>query len=112
MNIEKIIENIIEKKLGIEVGDGESCHRNEFEIGESVFIRTVTYHHVGRVIGETPMFIMLEECSWVADSGRFNTALTTGELSEVEPMPGVVRVNKSSIVDVSRWSHELPEAIK
>jgi hypothetical protein len=76
--------------------------------GESVFIRSVTYHYVGRVSRITRSWVYLEDASWVADSGRFGAALATGSLSEVERMPGVVRVARGAIVDVSEWRHALP----
>ena len=85
--------------------------------GEQVFIRTVTYHYVGRI--EYPSsddgfalrqdYIMLADASWVADSGRFFDALRSGTLSEVEPMPHGVLVARASIVDISPWPHKLPD---
>lgn len=83
-----------------------------FKIGEKVFIRTVTYHHVGKIRAVHEKFLELEESSWVADSGRFHDALKHGTLSEVEPIPGRCRVNIESIVDVCEWNHELPREQK
>lgn len=89
-----------------------------FAIGEKIFVRTVTYHAVGKVagyrhpvlIGETPAsptFLELEDASWVADSGRFHVALETGDLAEVERV-GDMAVNLSAVVDAFPWRHELP----
>lgn len=83
---------------------------NIFQKDKKVFIRTVTYHHVGEVEGVVGDFVLLKNASWVADSGRFHVALRDGKLSEVEPMPGVVAVNTKAIVDVAEWNHELPTA--
>jgi hypothetical protein len=80
----------------------------DFVIGESVFIRTATYHQTGRVVGVSKLFVFLEDAAWVADSGRFSDALRTGMLSEVEPAEGIVRVALGSIVDVYEWRHPLP----
>ena len=86
-----------------------------FEPGSKVFIRTVTYHLIGVVTGTTKIgkttLVELEHASWVADSGRFHTAIATGALNEVEYV-GPAFVNVASIVDAFPWPHELPTSSK
>lgn len=81
---------------------------------EKVFIRTVTYHYTGLIRAETPEYIELTSAAWIADSGRFSDAMSSGVFDEVEPYPDncVVRVYKASIVDVSSWGHALPREQK
>ncbi len=79
-----------------------------FEVGECYFIRTVTYHLVGRVYKILRDFLVLHDASWVADSGRFMEAIKDGRLSEVEPV-GVAYVNLGSITDAFPWVHKLPK---
>jgi hypothetical protein len=83
-------------------------------IGEKVFIRTVTYHYTGQVVAVDAGMITLRDAAWIADSGRWATALKTGELSEVEPyLPGqLVYVGRGAIVDVTAWTHGLPTVQK
>lgn len=81
-------------------------------IGEKVFIRTVTMYHTGKVVAVLDGFVTLSDAAWVADTGRFSDALRTGELSEVEPVEGLVRVSLGAIVDVFEWNHELPRLQK
>ena len=76
-------------------------------IGSKLFIRTVTYHCTGRVVGVKDGFIQLEDSAWIADSGRFADALETGELNEVEPTKRMW-VAIGSIVDFFEWKHDLP----
>lgn len=76
-------------------------------IGKSWYIRTVTYHTVGRIVGIVANMFVMEESSWVADSGRFMDALKTGKLNEVEPT-GSCLVSISSVVDMFVWNHKLP----
>lgn len=76
-------------------------------IGHAWFIRTVTYFLVGKVTKRIGQFLLLEEASWVADTGRFMQAIKDGTLLEVEPV-GPVMVNLSSIVDMYPWAHKLP----
>lgn len=79
-----------------------------FEPGSKLFIRTVTYHLVGEVVGTTESgFVELTDAAWVADSGRFMQALEKGALNEVEPV-GTAWVNTASITDVFPWKHALP----
>ena len=76
-------------------------------IGFKWYIRTVTYHLVGKVTKRVGQFLVLEGASWVADSGRFMNAIKEGTLSEVEPV-GKALVSLPAIVDVFPWKHSLP----
>ena len=77
-------------------------------IGKKLFIRTVTYHIVGRVTGKMDMFLKMEDASWVADSGRFMNAIKEGKLNEVEPV-GEAFVSLSAVCDMFPWNHDLPK---
>lgn len=81
-----------------------------FEVGKAYFIRTVTYHFTGRVTAVVGNFLILSEAAWIADSGRYATALAAGSkvLAEVEPVPDGTMINTSAITDASPWNHELP----
>jgi hypothetical protein len=76
-------------------------------VGQKLFIRTVTYHMVGKVTKRMGSFIQLEDASWIADSGRFSNAIKEGTLDEVEPV-GIAWVNLGSVVDFFPWRHKLP----
>lgn len=80
-------------------------------VGKKLFIRTVTYHLVGKVKAVSGNLIELSEASWVADSGRFMQAIKDGTLSEVEPV-GRCWVNSGAITDMFPWEHTLPKAQK
>lgn len=82
-----------------------------FEVGKSYFIRTVTFHLTGRVKSALGGFLVLEHAAWIADSGRFADAISTGELSEVEPVEQAI-VNLSAITDAFPWPHALPRKQK
>jgi hypothetical protein len=78
-------------------------------IGKKLFIRTVTYHLIGKVSKRVGKFLELEGAVWVADSGRFMNALKDGTLNEVEPCTVPTWVNIDSIVDMFIWKHALPK---
>lgn len=87
----------------------------DMKAGDKVFVRTVTYHLIGEVestvVVEGVSFVKLAQASWVADSGRFHTALADGTLNEVEPV-GEAWVNLASITDMFPWKHALPTKAK
>lgn len=76
-------------------------------IGKKWFIRTVTYHSVGKVTKRIGKLLELKDASWVADSGRFMNAIKKGTLNEVEPV-GRMYVNVDAIIDMFPWKHKLP----
>jgi hypothetical protein len=98
--------------------DKESNHPvgEAFVVGEKIFIRTVTHHFTGRIKAILKScevgFLVLEDGAWIASDGRFTQAIEAGELDEVEPLTGLIRVNISSIIDAHPWKHPLPRTQK
>ena len=86
--------------------------KNPLRIGNNVLIRTVTHYLTGHIeeVGEHE--IVLTTAAWIADTGRFSTALARGDVNEIEPFPSEVAVGRGSIVDVTNWPHALPTAVK
>jgi hypothetical protein len=78
-----------------------------WKIGQLYLVCTVTRYLLGRLEHVGDHEIVLSDCAWVADTGRFSEALRTGKLSEVEPYPdGPVIVGRGAIVDASEWHGE------
>ena len=80
-------------------------------IGKNVIVRTVTNYYTGSLVS-CAEYLHLEDAAWIADTGRFATALATGKLSEIEPYPADCWVAAGSVVDISEWRHELPRTQK
>jgi len=97
---EKIKEQLLEEEK-LEVSDYKDL------VGKSWFLRTVTYHLVGKVEKIVGKFLVLKDASWVADSGRFMNAIKEGKLNEVEPV-GQAFVNLDAVTDFFPWKHSLP----
>lgn len=80
--------------------------------GETVVIRTATHTYLGRIVDVSDAEIVLEACSWVAESGRWSTFLTGkfDEHAEIEVYPDAcpVSVARGAIVEVARWPFKLP----
>ena len=85
---------------------------HSFVVGVKYLIRTVTMMYTGRLADVTESDILLDNAAWIADSGRYSTALETGELNEVEPYPNEVWVSRAAIVDFTPWNHNLPREKK
>jgi hypothetical protein len=80
-------------------------------VGNTVLIRTVTHYHVGKIVLLDERDIVLEGASWVASTGRFNDALKSGKLFELEPFTHLVSVSRGAYVDATIWSHALPTEV-
>ena len=86
-------------------------------IGNNYLIRTVTHIDVGRLVNINDKEVLIDNASWIADTGRFSTVLQDGlesdDRSEIEPFNvGVVMVGRGSIIDVCEYKHDLPKVQK
>ncbi len=78
-----------------------------YRIGKNYLIRTVTNFYIGTIIWVGDKEIVITNAAWVADTGRFHDAVTSGQMSEVEPFaPGPVIIGRGAIVDASEWKFE------
>lgn len=96
------------EKIKAQLTEEESIDLDTLDemVGHKWFIRTVTYHLVGKIHKRVGNFFYLKAASWVADSGRFMNAIKDGTLNEVEPV-GDCMVSIASIVDMFPWKHTL-----
>ena len=85
-----------------------------FEIGTAYLIRTVTHIDIGVVKAVGDKELVLSECSWIADTGRYHDTLVKGVkgLNEVEPYVNDVIIGRGSIIDATVWPHDLPREQK
>jgi len=86
--------------------------KSPIKIGNKVLIRTVTHYHTGKIIEINKDHLVLDKAAWIADTGRFSSALESGSFNEIEPFKNPVAVFTSAIIDVTNWSHDLPEKQK
>ena len=86
--------------------------KSPIKIGNKVLIRTVTHYHTGMIVEINKDHLVLDKAAWIADTGRFSTAIETGNLNEVEPFKAPVAVFIAAIIDVTLWKHDLPESQK
>ena len=103
---------LVEKLLMMLLNESNSNDDEMFEVGKSYLIRTVTNYHTGRLVSNNDKFLKLEDAAWIADCGRFNEALRSGEFQEVEPFENSILVAKGAIIDCTEFNHELPRLVK
>ena len=80
-------------------------------LGAAVFVRTVTHYYLGLLVAAPAGELLLKDASLVLDTRQFGDFLAEGPTAEakIECYPdGVVVINRGAIVDVCRWSHDLP----
>ena len=102
MNIDELKVGEIKQIVAL-FGSAQNPAKDEhfFEVGENYFIRTVTFIYTGKLVAVGGMEIVLEDCAWIADTGRFADALKDlKKLNEIEPFPdGRVLIGRGSIID-------------
>lgn len=81
--------------------------QSPFKIGEKYFIRTATYFHLGKLKEINGKWLILEEASWIADTGRFYDFLKDGKCNEYEAFQDDVFIPLDSVIDITKWRHEL-----
>jgi hypothetical protein len=86
--------------------------RKVLTVGNTVVIRTVTFHYLGIIVEMGPNYLVLGSASWLASSGRWTAALKSGSVEEVEPFVDDVELQLTAIVDATRWRHALPTEAK
>jgi hypothetical protein len=102
------IRKVLGSGIGASFPSTQPAADSNWVIGQNYFIRTVTHHIVGKLVGIDSHEIALEDASWVADDGRFHECLRDGTVNENEPAPeGVVLVGRGSLIDAYRWNHPL-----
>lgn len=104
MEIEQIVKLV--QALGCESKEGP------FFVGKKYFIRTSTMAQLGRLKTISNNCLILEQASWIADTGRFHGFLKNGECSEFEGFVDDCIVPISSIIDATEWRHALFEGQK
>ncbi len=93
-------------------GQNSSCSKPLVNKGDKIFTRTLTFHYIGEVVEDNQDHIVLNNCSWVADSGQFTSSIKDGSLSEVEIIGNGVKILKANMTDCIPWVHELPKTRK
>ena len=107
MDNSKSNEVLAKSPFSVTVDSGKP---HPYKIGANYFIRTVTFHYTGKLTHVFEQELVLENCAWIPDDGRFSDALKNGVFNEVEPYPATepVMIGRGAIVDAQVFDHPLP----
>jgi len=111
MDINKMTIEQIEKKLKTAKNKVKTWTKSGvYRIGGNYLIRTVTMIYTGKLKELTDNELVLTNCAWIADTGRWAQACETGNFDEVEPYPknAEVIIGKGAILDMFEVEFELP----
>ena len=96
----KAAKKSVSKAKGAAKKSAAAPAAHPYQIGKTYVIRTVTMIQLGRLTAVYPQELVLEDASWIADTGRFANFLKDPELrSESEPFCAPCIVGRGAIVD-------------
>lgn len=85
----------------------QSAKITPFKVGHKYIFRLVTHYWTGCVHKITGDFLELTDAAWIPDTGRYGETITTGQVSECEPVGSAI-INTGALIDAAGWPHELP----
>ena len=102
------------KEISSLVSCGENENKSNYPIGKNVIVRTVTMIYTGRLISVTDSDFILNECSWIPETGRYMDFVENGNVNECEPYPSEldVFINRGSLLDMCELKKSLPRSQK
>lgn len=85
----------------------KSTPKHPLDVGRNYFIRTVTHYYTGKLTAIVGQWLVLDDASWIADTGRFHDFLKDGKCNEYESFVSTVRVPLSGVIDITDWNFPL-----
>ena len=102
------------KEISSLIGNNTKQIKSDYPVGKNVIVRTITMIYTGKLISVTDSDFILNECSWIPDTGRYMDFVENGTVSECEPYPEDldVFVNRGSLIDLCELKKSLPRSQK
>lgn len=94
---------------------GTGCtDKGPWEVNKKYFIQTITMSYTGCLVAVNDKELVLQDAAWIADTGRFNVAMSKGTFNEVEPMPSgrKVVIGRGAVVMGMQITFDLPTTPK
>lgn len=88
--------------------------RHPFELGKNYIIRTVTMIYTGTLVEVGLSELVLIDCSWIPETGRYMQFVENGSVNECEPYPDGMRVviGRGGLMDAVELKAALPRSQK
>lgn len=77
-------------------------------IGETIYVNTITYHYIGRVVGQVGQFALMEKVAWLPENPNMDDFFEGKMPAKYRKIPGIMRLNLDAAVCLSSWPHPLP----
>ena len=86
------------------------CFMLALKVGQAYLIRTFQRSYTGRVKAVSFTEVVLEEAAIIPSYGvlSYHETLRSGDLREVDPLPGEIIISTGVIIDAVPWAHKLP----
>lgn len=84
------------------------------KVGAVVFIMTVTQYFTGKIVDVTcddngsMSQVLLEDATWIADTGKLSEFLAGGTPRESQRCEGLTSVSLGAVVAIFHWQHTVP----
>lgn len=87
--------------------------KDMFKVGSKVFLWGLNKMTTGTIVALHDDSVILDNASWVADSGRFHEFMQdpASKASEVEMYPGKIQLNTATLIDATLVS-SIPKETK
>ena len=76
----------------------KATQNHPYIIGQFYFVQTATLYYCGTLSQVTDNELVLDEASWVADTGRFNEFMKGSKPKELEPCCVPVIIGRGAII--------------
>ena len=112
MNIEEL--TIKEARELAQLFSSAPSNQHFFEVGKNYIVRTVTMIYTGKLVEVGATELVLVDCSWIPDTGRYMQFVAEGKVNECEPYPDGQRViiGLGGLMDATVLSKSLPRSQK
>jgi hypothetical protein len=112
MNIEEL--TIKEARELSQLFSAAPINQHFFEIGKNYIVRTVTMIYTGKLVDVGQNELVLIDCAWIPDTGRYMQFVAEGKVNECEPYPDGQRVviGRGGLMDATVLSKPLPRSQK
>ena len=114
MNIDNMTFGELKQIAALFNSSKQTKTHGAYPVGKNVIVRTVTMIYTGRLESVTDSDLVLVDCSWIPETGRFMQFVAEGEVKECEPYPDGLHVfiNRGALLDMCELKKELPRSQK
>jgi hypothetical protein len=114
MNVEDLTIKQVRELTALFSNQPATAAQHFFEVGKNYIVRTVTMIYTGKLVDVGATELVLVDCSWIPDTGRYMQFVADGLVKECEPFPDGRRVviGRGGLMDAVVLEKPLPRSQK